>query len=143
MVSLEGFQWCHETGRRGSVTYLMFASEEGADWQVEQRELADALVRGWPDAEIQEPTAADDASDGRGLRWICHIDGHEVEAWLNKQGTCLYIDGEFDAAAELASWFRVYAPREVAFSMCDDVYSFQVDIGYGDSARQIVDSVPG
>ncbi|MFF6867128.1 hypothetical protein [Streptomyces ardesiacus] len=125
------------------MTYLVFASEENADWQVEQRELAEVLLRGWPDAEIQEPTPADAESDGRGLRWICHIGGHEIEAWLNKQGTCLYIDGEFDAAAELASWFRECTPREVGFSMCDDVYSFQVDIEYVASASEIVDSVPG
>jgi hypothetical protein len=120
----------------------VFASEEGVEWQVDQRELAEVLLRDWPDAEIQDPTPADEDADGRGHRWVCHISGHEVEAWLNKQGTCLYMDGEFHAVAELASWFRGCMPREIEFSMCDDVYSFQVDIEYGTSAHEIVESVP-
>jgi hypothetical protein len=124
------------------MTYLVFASEEGVEWQVDQRELAEVLLRDWPDAEIQDPTPADEDADGRGHRWVCHISGHEVEAWLNKQGTCLYMDGEFHAVAELASWFRGCMPREIEFSMCDDVYSFQVDIEYGTSAHEIVESVP-
>ncbi|MEU7213856.1 hypothetical protein AB0B06_36370 [Streptomyces sp. NPDC044989] len=123
------------------MTYLLFASEEGDGWQVEQREMAELLLQDWPDAEIQDSTPADAEADGRGLRWICRISGHEIEAWLNKQGTCLYIDGEFDAVADLASWFRGRMPREVAYSMCDDVYSFHVDIAYEASARDIVDSV--
>ncbi|WP_432080718.1 hypothetical protein [Streptomyces sp. WAC 04229] len=124
------------------MTYLVFASEEDVDWQAGQRGLAEVLLRDWPDAEIQDPTPADAEVDGRGLRWICHIGGHEIEAWLNKQGTCLYIDGEFEAAAEVASWFRGHMLREVEFSICDDVYSFQVGIEYEASAREIVESVP-
>ncbi|MFE7278581.1 hypothetical protein [Streptomyces sp. NPDC057623] len=124
------------------MTYLVFASREDVDWQVEQREMAEILSQEWSDAEIQDQTHADEEVEGRGFRWISHIRGHEVEAWLNKEGTCLYIDGDLDAAAELASWFRRRMPSEVEFAMCDDVYSFQVDVEYGASAREIAASIP-
>jgi hypothetical protein len=124
------------------VTYLVFANEESADWHIEPDVLAEMLLHDWPDAEIQGPAPVDAEIDGRGFRWMCLIEGGEVEAWLNKEGTCLYVDGEFDEAAILVAWFRGRMPDEVEFALCDESYSFHVVIENGASAREIMESIP-
>lgn len=125
------------------VTYLVYASEEDAEWRVDQGELAVFLRRDWPDSEVQEPTPSDLGADGRGFRWVCRLDGGETEAWLNKEGTCLSIDGDLDGVAELAAWFRGILPQEVEFALCDNSYSFHSVIAYGASAGEISGSIPG
>ncbi|MFE2376131.1 hypothetical protein [Streptomyces sp. NPDC059398] len=124
------------------MTYLVFAGDEDAEWHVEQGELTRALLRDWPNAEIQEPTPSDAGLDGRGLRWTCRIGDGEVEAWLNKEGTCFYIDGELRGAASVAAWFRGLMPQSVEFAMCDDSYSFHLVIEDGSSAFDIAESIP-
>ncbi|MEU0649508.1 hypothetical protein [Streptomyces umbrinus] len=124
------------------MTYLVFANEESVDWHVEAGWLSELILSDWPDAEIQEPAPVDAESDGRGFHWMCVIGGSEVEAWLDKEGECLYVDGEFDEVAILVAWFREKMSREVEFALCDDTYSFHVVIENGASPRDIIESIP-
>ncbi|WP_329119296.1 hypothetical protein [Streptomyces sp. NBC_01465] len=124
------------------MTCLVFADDEESEWRVEQAELSSHLLDDWPSAEIQESTPSDSGIEGRGLRWTCDIEGDEVEAWLNKAGTCLYIDGPLHGVVVLVAWFRSRMSQQVEFSMCDDSYSFQVVIEVGMSALDILESIP-
>ncbi|WP_159074196.1 hypothetical protein [Streptomyces dioscori] len=124
------------------MTYLVFANEESAGWRVEPSRLAELVLIDWPDVEIQEAAPVENESGGRGLYWTCEVEGTEVESWLDREGECLYIDGELGGVAAFAAWFRKNMPREIEFGFCDDSYSFHAVIEYGAASSDIMESIP-
>jgi hypothetical protein len=105
------------------VTFLVTFDGRQADWHVDRDVLISSVRRDWPDAVMTE--ARDDLHD---VSWTEPGAAEPFEAYVNVAGTCLYIDGSLDKAAELALWFRRLVPETIEAVFCDDEYSFAIPV---------------
>ncbi|UQU62535.1 hypothetical protein COUCH_26330 [Couchioplanes caeruleus] len=113
--------------------YLIVFDGEQAGWRLERDVLLAALRRDWPQIAVTEI-----GEEVRDISWPLPGSDGLSEAYVHSDGTCLYVDGPIDQAAQWAVWYRRLVPDGIDLMLCDDEYSFAVPVGPQTSASELV-----
>jgi len=120
------------------VTYLAVFDAAHAGWTLPRRELIAALSRSWPDIR---PTRGPVIDQARDVVWTFEDGDGKLEVYVNRSGTCLYIDGDLKGAMLVATWYRSLVPSAIDVVFCDDSYSFRASILPGMTSADLLEAV--
>jgi hypothetical protein len=60
----------------------------------------------------------------------------------HQAGACLYLDGNLDAAAGFAAWYRTLMPDNIKLTFCDEENTFATPVPAGATAEELVSAAP-
>jgi hypothetical protein len=86
------------------MTYLVLF--EDATGSIGRDTLRAALERDWPTAELSTESSGHTPSEVRAVEWTYTAGPDTIEGRSHIDGTCIYLDGQLNLAAEFAAWFR-------------------------------------
>jgi hypothetical protein len=119
------------------MTFLVLVAGDSGGWRVDQEELTEAIGGRWADVTIDSTHR----SEVRSLIWEFETENGPGEAYLDEDGTCLYIDVWEKDAVWLASVFCGLAPTGLDLAFCDEGYTFDVRLQAGATERELTDLV--
>ncbi|WP_458247218.1 hypothetical protein [Streptomyces sp. MAI_2237] len=116
------------------MTFLVMVEGDAGGWHVDRDALTEVIRNRWADAEI-DPS---DRSEVRSLVWEFDTDNGRGEAYLHKDGTCLYMDVWEDEGIWLAIAFRKLTPVHLDLMFCDAGYTFDVRLPTGTTEAELM-----
>ncbi len=96
------------------------------EWAEEPAAFAAALCERWPDAEVRD--APEDST------MALYFDAAGASGALDRGGQAVSVDGEPEAAARVAAWWRQRVPDAVALVFYDEGYAADVPVEPGADA---------
>ncbi|SHH62957.1 hypothetical protein [Streptomyces sp. 3214.6] len=84
------------------MTFLVLVEGDAGGWRVDREALSEAICARWAAVEIDSTHH----SEVQSFRWEFETENGPGEAYLHKDGTCLYMDVWQDEAVGLAIAFR-------------------------------------
>ncbi|MFF6787463.1 hypothetical protein ACFY9C_00085 [Streptomyces filamentosus] len=119
------------------ATFLVLFDDSSTTWRIEPPALTPLLQGIWADTVI-DPTIRGAA---RGFTWSLQTSCGSAEAYLDTDGTCLYIDAALTDAAQIACIFRDCVPRTIEVIFCDQGYNFDLVIAPGTTPAALIGKV--
>jgi hypothetical protein len=123
--------------RHSGMTFLALVDVATADWRADSAALMAVMRSGWSQVE----TGSSALSEARSVVWTFRTDVDPAEAYLHRDGTCLYTDASLADAARLAVLLRGLAPEYVKVIFCHDGYNFDVHVTRQMTAADLVSAV--
>jgi hypothetical protein len=120
-----------------AMSFLTVARPATTGWKADPAALTAVMRPEWSHVE----TDCSDRSEVRSVVWTFRTAQGPAEAYLHRDGTCLYIDASFADAARLAVLFRGLAPEGAEVIFCDEAYTFDVHVTSQMTAEDLVSAV--
>lgn len=119
------------------MTFLAVVDGDAGEWRIDRDALTDAIRARWSEVEIDLMHP----SEVRSVIWQFKMDNGPGEAYLHRDGTCLYMDVWEEDAIWLASVFRRLTPTDLDLVFCDEGYTFDVRLRAGMTEAELTDLV--
>ncbi|MFC8583665.1 hypothetical protein ACFUGD_03680 [Streptomyces sp. NPDC057217] len=119
------------------TAFLVLFDGSSTIWRVEPSALTPLLQGIWADTVI-DPTIR---SEARSFTWSFQTSCGSAEAYLDTDGTCLYIDAALTDAARIACVFRACVPGTIEVILCDQGYDFDLVITPGTTPAALIGKV--
>ncbi|WP_329431498.1 MULTISPECIES: hypothetical protein [unclassified Streptomyces] len=119
------------------MTFLAVVEGDAGGWHIDRDALTDAIRTRWSEVEIDSMCR----SEVRSLIWQFETENGPGEAYLHKDGSCLYMDVWEEDAIWLAIIFRRLTPRDLDLVFCDEGYTFDVRLRAGTTEVELTDLV--
>ena len=119
------------------MTFLVLFDGSTTDFRVDPDMIVGEITAEWPGVRI-DPTKI---SDARSLTWVARDVVDAFEAYLHSDGTCVYVDGQLESAADVAVWLRRFVPGEIDLIFCDSGYNFSVSVTATSRAADLLENM--
>jgi hypothetical protein len=122
--------------------YLMFFEAPTNGWRVGRDVLVENLAARWPTAHLAHDSEMG-LTDMRDVGWTYTAGDACVECWSASTGLGVSIEGDDGLASQFAAWYRDLVPGDITIVLCDDMYTFTVEIPAGWPADEIAQRLTG
>lgn len=115
------------------ASFLISPPEE-TEWSMDPSDFAARLEASWPDADVRW---VDDPVRTHALDFVIEIDGEPVDGGIHRDGQAIGLEGDPDACAKAATWFRGQVPPEQPLIFYDQGYQDHVELRADTTADEI------
>ncbi|MFC9818140.1 hypothetical protein ACFVJM_39520 [Streptomyces virginiae] len=119
------------------ATFMALFDGATTPWRADPVALTPVIRSVWTDVAVD----ASHRSEACGFRWTVETEEGPVEAYLDEDGTCLYLDTSLADAARLACLFRHFVPPDVELVLCDVGYNFHLVLRPGIDNAELIEQM--
>ncbi|MER8231656.1 hypothetical protein [Streptomyces sp. NPDC094049] len=119
------------------MEFMVVVEGDAGGWKVDREALTEVIRAHWPDVR----TDRTDRSEVRSVIWEMETEYGWGEAYLHRDGTCLYLDVWEKDAIRLATAFRHLTPPHLRLVFCDEGYSYDVRVPAGATEEELAELV--
>jgi hypothetical protein len=113
------------------VDYLV-TPPAATEWSLAPEDFSAALRERWPDADVREVPESDPT-------YALDFTAGDTEGSFGRDGQMLGLNGDLDAAAGVAAWFRGIVPAEQPLLFYDPALNGQVALPPGSAPERIAE----
>lgn len=119
------------------AAFMAFFDGSTTTWRVSSAVVTAAITDLWSEVEV-DPTRRSEAC---AVSWSFSTDKGPGEVFMPEDETGLYLDAALADSAQLACMLRQWMPDSVDLVFCDQGYNFDVRVGPGATAAELIEEV--
>ncbi|MEC4815482.1 MAG: hypothetical protein SAK29_19715 [Scytonema sp. PMC 1069.18] len=121
------------------MEYLITPPEE-TDWQINQSDFVECLMKKWSNIQLKQITNSDDYYCLEGLIGVAG-DEQTLEVALHRDKQGVSLDGYLEDCAFFAVWLRSLVPQNQKLVFYDQGYNVHIELKQNTTESEIINSV--